>query len=156
MAKREVFGALEVSRIIGVDYARIDFWARQGFATPSFAEAEGRGSRRLYTFFDVFALSVAKILRDQGFPWERVKKVTDLLRLYEYDERWLSMQYLIIAPEKVLVGKPKNAIDLVRSGQPVWGLALGKVMEELRSKVAEVAATKKKGRDSPPKELVLV
>src|SRR5439155_933582 len=47
------FTAKQVVALTGVPYKRLDSWANSGFLIPSIAEADGTGSRRLYSFQDL-------------------------------------------------------------------------------------------------------
>lgn len=144
MTKWEFYKAPEVAAIINVDYTKLDFWARSGLVTPSIAEAEGKGSRRLYTFFDVVTLGVAKTLRDEGFPSERIKRVVESLRQYQHREDQLANKYLVIGPDQVIVAvKPEEAIGLVRSGRPVWGLSLGALIADLRGRATNLKTVRR-------------
>src|SRR5215475_4943530 len=58
------FTAKQVVALTGVPYKRLDSWAKSGFLVPSIAEADGTGSRRLYSFQDLITLRTAKLLRD--------------------------------------------------------------------------------------------
>ena len=50
------FGAQAASRISGVPYSTLDFWARSGILEPSIAVAKGTGSDRMYSLTDLYAL----------------------------------------------------------------------------------------------------
>ena len=38
----------EVTKIVGISYRQLDYWARTGLVRPSVKDAQGSGSQRLY------------------------------------------------------------------------------------------------------------
>ena len=63
------FTAKQVVALTGVPYKRLDSWANSGFLMPSIAEADGTGSRRLYSFQDLVALRTAKLEASKNAFW---------------------------------------------------------------------------------------
>lgn len=58
-----------------MDKRTIAYWSSTGFITPSVQEAEGKGSKRLYSFKDVVLLRVASQLRDMGMSLQSLRRV---------------------------------------------------------------------------------
>lgn len=54
------------SKIAGITYRQLDYWARKHIVEPSITPSSGSGSRRLYSFKDIVILAVAKKLLDTG------------------------------------------------------------------------------------------
>ena len=50
------------SRVAGITYRQLDYWARRQIVEPSITPSHGSGSRRLYSFKDVVILAVSKEL----------------------------------------------------------------------------------------------
>lgn len=48
------------SRVSGITYRQLDYWARRQIVEPSITPSHGSGSRRLYSFKDVVILAVSK------------------------------------------------------------------------------------------------
>lgn len=49
----------------GITYRTLDYWARNGAVTPSIAEAEGQGTRRLWNRRDIRILTaIGKVTAD--------------------------------------------------------------------------------------------
>jgi DNA-binding transcriptional MerR regulator len=92
----EGFTAKQVVALTGVPYKRLDSWANSGFLMPSLAEADGTGSRRLYSFQDLIALRTAKILRDAGISLQGLRKVMHFLR----DTRRLELRCTPLSRQK--------------------------------------------------------
>ena len=54
------------SKVAGITYRQLDYWARKQIVEPSITPSHGSGSRRLYSFKDVVILAVSKRLLDAG------------------------------------------------------------------------------------------
>lgn len=50
------------SKVAGITYRQLDYWARKQIVEPSITPSHGSGSRRLYSFKDVVILAVSKRL----------------------------------------------------------------------------------------------
>jgi DNA-binding transcriptional MerR regulator len=44
------FRVPEVTKIVGISYRQLDYWARTGLVRPSLQDARGSGTQRLYSF----------------------------------------------------------------------------------------------------------
>lgn len=60
------------SRVAGITYRQLDYWARRQIVEPSITPSHGSGSRRLYSFKDVVILAVSKKLLDAGINLQNV------------------------------------------------------------------------------------
>jgi hypothetical protein len=60
------FSSDEASRIAGVTYRQLDYWARQGLITPTLTEANGSGSKRRYSTADLVLLKVLGSINRSG------------------------------------------------------------------------------------------
>lgn len=60
------------SRVAGITYRQLDYWARKQIVEPSITPSHGSGSRRLYSFRDVVILAVSKRLLDVGVNLQNV------------------------------------------------------------------------------------
>ena len=57
----------EVVRATGVSFRKLDYWDRLGYLSPSVKEAEGSGSRRLYSEEDLRLVERTRDLLELGF-----------------------------------------------------------------------------------------
>jgi DNA-binding transcriptional MerR regulator len=69
------FSAVEVAQLAGVTYRQLDYWARNGQLVPSVAQAEGQGSHRRYSSFDVAEARVLGRLSALGINANRARAV---------------------------------------------------------------------------------
>ena len=60
------------SKVAGITYRQLDYWARKQIVAPSITPSHGSGSRRLYSFKDVVILAVSKKLLDAGVNLQNV------------------------------------------------------------------------------------
>ena len=70
----ETFNSKMVSRIVGVSLRQIQYWDEQGFIRPSVKTAEGRGTKRLYSFSDLVQLKVVKDLAGHGLSLQKIRR----------------------------------------------------------------------------------
>lgn len=74
------FRAVEISRLVGISYRRLDYWDRTGLVTPSISEANGSGTQRRYSYEDVVLLSVVVHLLDGGVSLATTRAAIAALR----------------------------------------------------------------------------
>jgi DNA-binding transcriptional MerR regulator len=121
----------------GITYRQLDYWARTGLVEPSVRLAGGSGSQRLYGFRDIFALKIVKRLLDTGISLKDVRAAIDMLRELAVDD--LAQVTLISDGESVyLCRSPDEVVDLLQGGQGVFGIALGRVWQEVEGTLADL------------------
>ncbi len=135
------------AHVAGISYRQLDYWARTGLVEPSLRPASGSGSQRLYSFLDVVALSIVKRLLSTGISLANVRGALATMRAYgAHDVAGITLVsdgvgvYLCRGDDEV--------IDLVRGGQAVIGLALGKVLGDVAAAVTD--AVHAEAGDQPP------
>jgi DNA-binding transcriptional MerR regulator len=135
MNDAEGYRVPEVCRLVGISYRQLDYWARTGLVTPSIREAGGSGTQRLYSFQDLVLLRMIKNLLDTGVSLQSIRRAIDYVR------RSLRTQptslTLMSDGRRVYAAESEDQIiDLVKSGQAVFAIALDKVWEDLAGSVA--------------------
>lgn len=139
------FTAGEASKLTGIPYGRLDYWARSGFLKPGVAGAKGRGSRRFYSFRDLVALRAAKELREMGVPLQTLRKVVGYLRRAKGLENPLAEARLVVSGSDVLLvqGREELVSVLNAPGQGLLRLVLDlpKVVKELQEGVGKLRGT---------------
>lgn len=84
------------SKVAGLTYRQLDYWARKQIVEPLLTPSHGPGSRRLYSFKDVVILAVSKKLLDAGVNLQNVtaaigfltQRSTDQLANGDHHVRW--------------------------------------------------------------------
>src|ERR1700759_4644134 len=114
----------------GITYRQLDYWARTGLVEPSVRSAHGSGSQRLYSFRDILVLKVVKRLLDTGISLQQIRAAVQHLRDRGTDD----LAQVTLMSDGVTVYECTSAdevVDLLQGGQGVFGIALGRVGQEV-------------------------
>jgi DNA-binding transcriptional MerR regulator len=123
----------------GITYRQLDYWARTGLVEPSVRSAQGSGSQRLYSFRDILVLKVVKRLLDTGVSLQQIRTAVTHLR----DRGVQDLAQITLMSDGVSVYEctsPDEVVDLLQGGQGVFGIALGRVWQEVEGSLAELPA----------------
>jgi DNA-binding transcriptional MerR regulator len=123
----------------GITYRQLDYWARTALVEPSVRAAHGSGSLRLYSFRDILVLKVVKRLLDTGISLQQIRTAVDHLR----DRGTGDLARLTLMSDGVSVYECASAdevVDLLAGGQGVFGIALGRIWQEVDGTLAELPA----------------
>lgn len=121
----------------GITYRQLDYWARTGLVEPSVRPASGSGTQRLYGFRDILMLKVVKRLLDTGVSLQNIRTAVEYLRARGVSD--LSNVTLMSDGASVYACTSSDeVIDLVRGGQGVFGIAVGRVWEEIEGTLASL------------------
>ena len=123
----------------GITYRQLDYWARTALVEPSVRAAHGSGSQRLYSFRDILVLKVVKRLLDTGISLQQIRAAVDHLR----DRGTSDLARLTLMSDGVTVYECTSAdevVDLLAGGQGVFGIALGRIWQEVDGTLAELPA----------------
>ena len=138
-----------VCKTVGITYRQLDYWARTGLVTPSVRDASGSGSQRLYSFSDVVHLKIIKRLLDAGVSLQQTRRAVDYLT--EIEPQPLHEATLVSDGTSIYLCKsPDEVIDLLNRGQGVFGIAVGRIYEEVQGSVAQL---KPVAGEEPAKEV---
>jgi len=130
----------------GITYRQLDYWARTGLVEPSIRAASGSGSQRLYGFRDILVLKVVKSLLDTGISLQQIRQAVAHLR--ERGSADLARVTLMSDGASVYeCTSPDEVIDLLQGGQGVFGIALGRVWQEVEGTLAALPA--ERAEDDP-------
>lgn len=140
------FNSKAVSKITGLSFRQIDYWDSTHFIKPSVSEASGYGSVRLYSFNDLIQLKVAKTLMDKGISLQKIRKAITYLKknMTEIKKPLSDLRFLTDGETIfVLTKDKKEIIDTLKSGQLVFSIALGEIVEGLKGEVVALQREKK-------------
>ncbi len=135
------FNTKTVSRIIGVTARQLGYWDKTGLVKPSIAQAEGQGTRRLYSFLDIVQIRTAKALRDQGVSLQKIRKCVAFLRKQRKEiEHPLAELKLLTDGQNifVLTANKDVIMDTLNSGQLVMSLAIGQFVNNLKAEIVQL------------------
>jgi len=127
-----------VCKIVGITYRQLDYWTTTDLVTPSVRDAEGSGTQRLYAFEDIVVLKVIKNLLDAGVSLQRIRAALDYVR-----ERNLSLRDITLMSDGKTVyalDDQQQIIDLLASGQGVFGIAVQPVYADVEAQIMALPA----------------
>jgi DNA-binding transcriptional MerR regulator len=135
------FSGKQAAEVVGITYRQLDYWARTDLVRPALADAQGSGSRRLYSYRNLLELKAIKTLLDAGIKLESVREVFRYLR-DNLGEDVTSVNLVISGKGSVLVRSGEEIVDLLRQGQGVLNiLPLAGVQDEVQAKIVELFPT---------------
>jgi predicted RNase H-like HicB family nuclease len=135
------FNTKTVSRIIGVTARQLGYWDQTGLVKPSIAQAEGQGTRRLYSFLDIVQIRTAKALRDQGVSLQKIRDCVAFLRKQKKEiEHPLAELKLLTDGQSifVLTANKDVIMDTLNAGQLVMSLAIGQFVNHLKAEIMQM------------------
>jgi DNA-binding transcriptional MerR regulator len=142
---RKTYSSVEVCKIIGITYKQLDYYDRTDFIKPSVNGAEGYGTRRAYGFNDLMKLKVIKKLLEAGISLQKLRRTKRYLENYSEDDDSLLRVTLISDGNTIYAcDSDKAIIDTLKSGQGVFGIALGKVYVDLNGDIEKYLNIKRK------------
>ncbi len=136
-AADEGFRGPQACEIVGISYRQLDYWARTGLVRPGVKEAKGSGTQRLYSFKDLVHLRVIKNLLDAGVALPKIRKAIR----YIADELRTPLEHVTLMSDgKSIYAATSDSeiVDLLRQGQGVFSIALGRVYQDLRGAIGRI------------------
>ncbi len=130
-----------------ITYRQLDYWARTGLVEPSIRPASGSGTQRLYSFRDILILRIVKRLIDTGVSLTNIR--TAVVHLEQRGGDDLSRITLMSDGASIYECRSEDeVIDLVRGGQGVFGIAVGRVWQEVEGQLAALPGEPAEGEAS--------
>jgi DNA-binding transcriptional MerR regulator len=136
----EAFDSKSASRIAGVSLRQIQYWDERGFIRPSVKLADGRGTKRLYSFLDLIQLRVVKDLSRHGLSLRKIRRCVDYLKRSFPDASPLteSLRYLTDGDKVFLITSDRNKILDVMDRDFVLSLRIGSLVREVHGEVSRL------------------
>jgi DNA-binding transcriptional MerR regulator len=138
------------SRIVGVSLRQLQYWDEQDFLRPSVKLADGRGTKRLYSFNDLLCLKVVRDLARHGFSLQMIRRCLRPLQENPTQtmRRGESLRYLTDGRELfVLTGDRRKMLDAMKR-QFVLSLGIGSLVRELDAETKREPFAERKKRKS--------
>jgi len=133
----EGYGSRFIEDVFGIPVSKLHYWDRTGLLKPQLRPAAGRGSRRLYSFHDLFQIIVLSQLREMGVSLQRIRRCLVFLRKrFPEFKAPLAEPALVTDGESIflLTDDPQKLLDTLRE-QFVWSLPIASYLREVREKV---------------------
>ncbi len=124
-------------RAAEITYRQLDYWARTGLVVPEVRPAGGSGTQRLYSFRDILILKVIKRLLDAGVSLPQIRTAIDHLRARGVED----LTEVTLMSDGISVYEctsDDEVIDLLRGGQGMFGIALGRVWRDIEGELLEL------------------
>jgi DNA-binding transcriptional MerR regulator len=138
----ETYNSKEASRIAGVSLRQIQYWDERGFIRPSVRTAQGRGSKRLYSFHDLLCLKVMKDLTHRGLSLHKIRRCLKPLRRYtaQPGQALESLKYLTDGEKLFVITSDREKILAAVDREFVFSLGIGSLVRDLNSSLKRAAA----------------
>jgi DNA-binding transcriptional MerR regulator len=138
---KEAYDSKMASRIVGVSLRQIQYWDERGFVRPSVKAAQGRGTKRLYSFRDLVCLKVVKDLTYHGFSLQKVRCCLRPLKHYaaQGDEPLGSLRYVTDGEKLFVITSDRNKILDAMESHFVLSLGIGHLVRELNGELRRSA-----------------
>lgn len=139
MMHEPIYTTNQVAKITGFSLRQLDYWARQMMITPSFQQAKGSGSQRLYTNEDLVQLNIVRQLKKYHWSTQKIRKAIETLKEIISDTNPLRNAILIhgkgtiFALSKTKTGERLLIDALSTTGQQVMSFVLETLLEEVRN-----------------------
>lgn len=137
-----LYTTAEISQITGFSLRQLDYWARESIVVPSFRQAHGSGTRRLYTVEDLIQLNIIRQLKKHNWSMQKIHKAIEKTRDIMNDSNPLRNAILIHGKETIL------ALSKTREGERILIDALSATGQQVMSFVLETLLEEIKGADT--------
>ncbi|WEV65004.1 MULTISPECIES: MerR family transcriptional regulator [unclassified Bifidobacterium] len=124
------------SKVAGITYRQLDYWARKQIVVPSITQSHGSGSRRLYSFKDVLILAVSKKLLDTGVNLQNVTAAIGFLSRH----RTSQLEHMTIICDGQDVKECENGdevLKLIDQGTAVFAVSVGKLWHQVEEQLEQ-------------------
>jgi DNA-binding transcriptional MerR regulator len=138
---RSQFSTSEAAELTGATVRKIDHWASTGLLKPSGRDADGKGTRRRFTFRDVVALRAIEQLREKNCPLQQIRAtVAYLARHYPgaTNAEVLARLTLLTDGKRVYLLSDERQVMDVLTKQFVWSIPIGRLILDTRARVEDM------------------
>jgi DNA-binding transcriptional MerR regulator len=138
---KEAYDSKMASRIVGVSLRQIQYWDERGFVRPSVKPAQGRGTKRLYSFHDLLCLKVIKDLTHHGISLRKIRRCLRPLRQYaaHAEPPSGSLKYVTDGEKLFVITSDRKKILNAMDRHFVLSLGIGNLVRELNGEVQRAA-----------------
>ncbi|KAA8828230.1 MULTISPECIES: MerR family transcriptional regulator [Bifidobacterium] len=120
------------SKVAGITYRQLDYWARKQIVEPSITPSHGSGSRRLYSFKDVVILAVSKKLLDAGVNLQNVTAAIGFLTQRSTGQL-ANVTIMCDGQEVHECTTSEQMLDLLNSGKAVFAVSVGSLWHQIET-----------------------
>ena len=136
---RQGYTAPQVCKIVGISYRQLDHWTTSKLVKASIRSIKGSGHHREYAFADLLRVKVIKNLRDSGMSLQKVRAALKSLDSLIRNKHKFSDVTVISDGQSIYASvQDTDFVDILKSGQVVFGIALGPVEKEVEEKIIDL------------------
>src|SRR5438309_10024131 len=130
----KTYDSKTASRIVGVSLRQLQYWDEQDFIRPSVQLADGRGTKRLYSFNDLICLKVVKDLTRHGFNLQKIRRCVKALKenSSQTERRAQSLKYLTDGEVLFVITSVRQKLLAAMEHQFVLALGIGSLLRALK------------------------
>jgi len=133
------YTAPQVCKIVGISYRQLDHWTTSKLVKASIRSIKGSGHHREYSFDDLLRVKVIKNLRDSGMSLQKVRTALKSLDKLIRNKHKFSDVTVISDGQSIYASvQDTDFVDILKSGQVVFGIALGPVEKEVEEKIIDL------------------
>lgn len=129
--ERRGYRGTVASKVAGITYRQLDYWARKQIVEPSITPSHGSGSRRLYSFKDVVILAVSKRLLDAGVNLQNVTAAIGFLAR-RGPEQLEHVTIMCDGQEVHECTTSEQMLDLLGTGRALFAVSVGSLWHQVR------------------------
>jgi DNA-binding transcriptional MerR regulator len=146
----DTYDSKTASRIVGVSLRQLQYWDEQDFIRPSVKLADGRGSKRLYSFNDLICLKVVRHLARHGFNLQKIRRCVGPLKQNSVrtERSAKSLRYLTDGEELFVITDDRQKILEAMEREFVLSLSIGNLVRELDDQTRRAASSSRKTKKS--------
>ena len=126
------YRGIVASKVAGITYRQLDYWARKRILEPSITPSHGSGSRRLYSFKDIVVLAASKKLLDAGVNLQNVTTAIEFLM----QRSCAQLEHVTIVCDGQEVHECADSemmLELLLSGKAVFAVSIGSLWHEIQA-----------------------
>jgi DNA-binding transcriptional MerR regulator len=134
---KKAYDSKMASRIVGVSLRQIQYWDERGFVRPSVKAAQGRGTKRLYSFHDLVCLKVVKDLTYHGFSLQKIRRCLRPLKQVaaQTAQPLDSLKYVTDGEKLFVITSDREKILDAMERHFVLSLGIGNLVRELNGEL---------------------
>lgn len=146
----ETYDSKTASRIVGVSLRQLQYWDEQDFIRPSVKLADGRGSKRLYSFNDLICLKVVRHLARHGFNLQKIRRCVAPLKqnTARTEHPAKSLRYLTDGEKLFVITDDRQKILEAMDREFVLSLGIGALVRELDDQTRRATNSNRKSKKS--------
>ena len=126
----------EVCKITGITYRQLDHWTTSKLISASIRNLKGSGFHRIYSFQDIIQIKLVNKLREAGVSLQKIRIALKNIENILGDDTQISDVSIFSDGKSIyVISDNDQMIDLLKSGQAVFGISLGPVHTEAEAEI---------------------